>query len=83
MRDDAEADESVRNHINMETIIASLADSSLGVVGSTDWSTVSVKVQITSWARSKDEYSCNVVRSYLTIPYSWGSSGRTGSVYYL
>lgn len=42
MRDDAEADESVRNHINMETIIASLADSSLGVAGSTDWSTVSV-----------------------------------------
>lgn len=43
MRDDAEADESVRNHINMETIIASLADSSLGVAGSTDWSTVSVR----------------------------------------
>lgn len=43
MRDDADADESVRNHINMETIIASLADSSLGVAGSTDsWSTVSV-----------------------------------------
>lgn len=40
MRDDAEADECVRNHITMETIIGGLADSSLGVAGSTDWSTV-------------------------------------------
>lgn len=39
MRDDAEADECARNHITMETIIGGLADSSLGVAGSTDWST--------------------------------------------
>lgn len=67
MRDDAEADECVRNHITMETIIGGLADSSLGVAGSTDWSTVQYskcKCRLLG-ARTKI-----VARSNLTIPNS-------------
>lgn len=72
MRDDAEADECVRNHITMETIIGGLADSSLGVAGSTDWSTVQY---------SKCRLLCARTKIILDYLYQLGRTGRISIIY--